>query len=1249
MKKTCVFVLTVLMAASLGTAIGFTAMPANALDHGAADENGWVQNANMDAITINGEGASVITTTTGGVTTYNATALDLTKVNYLTLRSTGDNWLVVSLVDDYSTILSGPNMYEPFGNQDFIKVSAIMQSGIMRLGYGYSTVTPADGVASGMVDTTAGTPADISQYITIEYYIGTGAEGDASYMKINGVQVVGEPGKGETLSVTRDDFTDGKAYLAFQTLSATGRTIYAMAPNEDPDVLESVDFIPMVAGASEYAGFTLNKQIANYPAIDEATGMSVYNITAAKALDNVLVNGEPLSGMTTATLSVVTANKEGTIIQSIGLLPTEGNSFTWEVGDTVTFLEGFTVYDGAGAAVYEVSRDFGFYVSAVNEDGSCTFAAQIGFTGVGADDNFVNLNTTYNLSEGSQEERNVSMITINGDPLTDLGYFNVAIPNTVQILKNEGEWTWNVGDVIVIPYGFTFKDSAGYTYAVDADYTLTCTGQNDAEGPYNFTMTRTEAGEARPVSVTGMMYGNFDPNRNLYGMQIHFSEDVRGDIEANSNIAGEAWFNTFVQVNGRTLAEIAQINIGTADAPIYATVEAIFEGTNYITIWVDARAGVVEAGDNALGNGTVVTILPGIEFPSGYITTEEQSFEWANPSWLPTVVLEQFELGVTDGQELEGGIEGGTKNAYVNIPAQLGTLPTVDDFRIDASAEVKEHIMINGQLMSQMATSGQIFQYNSLNTLQVQLPQASWNVGDRFILMKGMPLYNDVPTSTSPDMRAVAELAHYYIFECTSTDGKVTITVTVTDNYEADEDIDLAFAGVQQFAYDADRDAYGFQLHFSKNIRGDAYNLFADITNEDWIKDYITVNGKSIEELLASTDADGNVIPNAVQVVFSNNDYITIYVSAKLSAEQGGVLDAEGNVLETVRFAVADGFTVPRDNGVITQGVAYKYEYNFWCRDVDLSQVEYDSLAVSRVDNPVSVDADGNIAFKVYFDKPITDAQYNHINAGAEWLSGVDLGYTSATIERLASYGFIRDCLTKIMFNGMTIEELMNTEADPAFRPVNVVMVHYNQNEIQIVFRATSVNTNDGTYGLPTPHAINLGDPNPEWTITFLKGFTVPTLCKLDRDYTFTYDAAEGRFVEVIEEEVVSEIEFEAVAYNGVMIEEGGTLELTGVTELDKNLFSIAFKGGVNPEWTLEGGSLQVGANTVTIVAQTNDGSGKTASFTFTVNVTAAEETPEKESGGCGSSLGAGIGLGAAVLVFTAATVLLIAKKKTNQ
>lgn len=311
--------------------------------------------------------------------------------------------------------------------------------------------------------------------------------------------------------------------------------------------------------------------------------------------------------------------------------------------------------------------------------------------------------------------------------------------------------------------------------------------------------------------------------------------------------------------------------------------------------------------------------------------------------------------------------------------------------------------------------------------------------------------------------------------------------------------------------------------------------------------------------------------------------------------------------------------------------------------------MEYGSLAVSRIDNPVSVDSDGNIAFKIYFDKNITDAQYNHINAGAEWLAGVDLGYTSATIDYLASYGFIRDCLTKIEFNGMTVEELMDTEKDPAFRPVNVIMVHYNANEIQLVFRTNSVNENDGTYGQPTPYAINVGDPDPHWTITIREGFTVPTLCKTDRDYTYTFSKENNRFEEVVEEEVISEIVFEAVAYNGTMIEENGTLTVKGVTALDEDLFTIAFRDGVQPEWTLEGNSLKVGANTVSIVAQTTDGSGKTVSFTFTVNVEAAETTEGGTEDGNVTNAGLIVGLsvgGAVVVIAAAVIVVLVIKKK---
>lgn len=1223
MKKLIMTVVAGLAAASLAASIGITVKSVFALEVGTADENGWVQNANMDPISLNEEGASVIATTAGGVTTYNAAALDVSEDNYITFRSAGENWLGVYLVDDVSSVLAGGNLYSPGPAQ--VKVSAIMQSGSMQLGSGYSE--------SGMIGTDAGTPADISQYTTVKYHIGTSAD-DPSYMEINGTRVVGQAGA--ELTVTQSDFADGKAYLVFQTLGV--RTIYAMAPNEDPAVIESVEFVPMGTGSAANAGFMLNKNIEGIPA-------EGYQITGEKAVENVLVNGKPLAEAG-AILYVLEGEVEGLgSIQSLGLLPAEGNAFSWETGDTVTFLEGFTVYGPAGNALWQAKRDFGFYVDSA-EGGTCTFAAQIGLGWNGNAGNFVNLNLSYNVNcEAPVALDPVPAITLNGEPLNERGYFNLATPGIVQLLSRGGDWTWQEGDVIVLPYGFTFKDSSGFTYALDANYTLTYSGGT-------FTMTRTEEGEARPVSVSGMQLGHYDAAQNRYGMQIHFSEAVRGSIEENANVASEPWLNEFIRVNGMTLAEIAQISVGTdaEGAPIYATVEAIFEGENFFTVWIDGRAGVVEAGNNALGDGTVVTVLPGLQFPAGFVTAEEQSFEWVNPAWRPTVVLQQFALSLENGQEIEGGIEPGTGNAFVNLPAPLSSLTAIPSFPIQDSAEVKEHVMINGQLLSQMASSAPLIQVNTADTLQVQVPQAQWNVGDRVVLLKGMPLYNDIPSS--PNAQKVAELAHYYIFDCTSTDGKVVLTVTVTDSYEADEDIDLAFAGMQQFTYDANRDAYGFDLTFTKNVRGDVYDKFADLTGEDWIRDFITINGRSIEELLSATDAEGNAIPKAVEIFFGDDDYLSIYVSAKVPAAQGGVVNADGSLIETVRVAIADNFELPR-GGKIAMGISYKYEYGSWCRDIDLSEVEYQPLAVSRIDNPVSVDTDGNIAFKIYFDKNITDAEYLHINAGAEWLAGVDLGYTSATIDYLASYGFIRDCLTKIEFNGMTVEELMDTEKDPAFRPVNVIMVHYKTNEIQLVFRTTSVNENDGTLGQPAPYAINIGDPDPHWTITIREGFTVPTLCKTDRDYTYTFNKETNRFEEVIEEEVISEIVFEAVSYDGTMIEENGTLTVKGITELNKDLFTIAFKDGVQPEWTIEGNSLKEGANTVSLVAETTDGSGKTVSFTFTVNVEAAEQPEGGETGDTEQSntgLIVGLSVGGAVVVIAAVViaVLVIKKKKAG-
>lgn len=1216
MRKALLLVFTLLMLASFSFGIVFAAA------QNEFDENGWFQNQNMSALKTNEEGASEFTLG-GSVPTYNRTEIDLTKINYLYFRTTSGDWTAFHLIDDTSIVSGNGATWYPSNNTEgkgHVKVSALLNDGAMQLGNGYATPE------QGIIGTDKGSPSDVDRYMKFAFYIGTGEGDDVSYLEIDGVKIVGQAGT--SLSVKRSDFANGKCYVALQTFSPN-KTIAAMGINEDPARLPEVAFQPTGLGANNSAGFMLNETIADIPA-------EGYQITAEKAINNVTVNGKTLADVQ-AGLFVMTVPFGDSTIQSIGLLPSEGTSFSWKAGDEIVFKNGFVVYGPTGTPLYQISRDYGFSVISVDESGNCNFIPQVGLTWNGNSGNFVNLNLSYEVPcTAAVSDRNITAVTVNGEPLNSVGYFNLATPGIVQILKNEGEWNWKDGDTIKLPKDFTFKDSNGTVYCLDAAYKAVY-----AKGSFSFGKDF-GINDYVPVSVDSMKLGHYDANGNMYGMQVYFSENVRGELEANSDVAGQEWFHSFVKINGKTLAEIKAMNIGTQDAPEYPSVRANFEGENFITLWIDGRAGVIEPGNNRVGDGNIVTILAGIRFPSGYETTEEVSFEFYNDGWKPVVVLEPIEFDVQNDAVLEGGSQGtDTKKAFINIPIKLSGFTDIPAIEIHGSQEVLEHIMFNGQLFSQMAAGTRVIQYNSANVLQIEIPQAAWNEGDKLVFLKGMPFFVDAPTKVG----ASAELARYYILECViDSDGTPRFTVTVTDSYEADEDISLDFAGVQKFLYDADKNEYSFQLHFTKNIRGDEYAKFADITNEEWIKNYITINGKTIDELLAAKDADGNVIANAVRVVFENDKFITFYVSKKIAEKDGGVVDAEGNILDKITLSIEDGIELPR-GGKIAMGSNYKYELEFWCRDVDLSALKFSKVKILSVANPVSVDDDGNIAFKIYFDKNITEGPYLHINAGADWLSGVELGYTPATIDYLASYGFIRDCLTKILYNGKTIKELMETEADPDFRPINVVMVHYDKNELQIVFRATSINDKDGTYGKPGAYAVNIADPNPSWSITFLEGFSVPSMGKTSREYSFAYNAETKKFEEVIKEEVISEVEFVEVYYNGTKIDANGTLVLNGVTELDKNLFTIIFKNGVMPPWTIESGILKEGLNSVTLVASTTDGSGKTATFVFQVNVSAGENggTPN-----VGLIVGLSVG-GVALAGLAVATVLVIKKKKAGK
>ena len=777
MRKALLLVFTLLMLASFSFGIVFAAA------QNEFDENGWFQNQNMSALKTNEEGASEFTLG-GSVPTYNRTEIDLTKINYLYFRTTSGDWTAFHLIDDTSIVSGNGATWYPSNNTEgkgHVKVSALLNDGAMQLGNGYATPE------QGIIGTDKGSPSDVDRYMKFAFYIGTGEGDDVSYLEIDGVKIVGQAGT--SLSVKRSDFANGKCYVALQTFSPN-KTIAAMGINEDPARLPEVAFQPTGLGANNSAGFMLNETIADIPA-------EGYQITAEKAINNVTVNGKTLADVQ-AGLFVMTVPFGDSTIQSIGLLPSEGTSFSWKAGDEIVFKNGFVVYGPTGTPLYQISRDYGFSVISVDESGNCNFIPQVGLTWNGNSGNFVNLNLSYEVPcTAAVSDRNITAVTVNGEPLNSVGYFNLATPGIVQILKNEGEWNWKDGDTIKLPKDFTFKDSNGTVYCLDAAYKAVY-----AKGSFSFGKDF-GINDYVPVSVDSMKLGHYDANGNMYGMQVYFSENVRGELEANSDVAGQEWFHSFVKINGKTLAEIKAMNIGTQDAPEYPSVRANFEGENFITLWIDGRAGVIEPGNNRVGDGNIVTILAGIRFPSGYETTEEVSFEFYNDGWKPVVVLEPIEFDVQNDAVLEGGSQGtDTKKAFINIPIKLSGFTDIPAIEIHGSQEVLEHIMFNGQLFSQMAAGTRVIQYNSANVLQIEIPQAAWNEGDKLVFLKGMPFFVDAPTKVG----ASAELARYYILECVI-DSDGTPRFMLSDEVFKDIAIDGLFLDLTEYA---ERDQFDF-------------------------------------------------------------------------------------------------------------------------------------------------------------------------------------------------------------------------------------------------------------------------------------------------------------------------------------------------------------------------------------------------------------------------------------------------------
>ena len=149
MRKLALCVLIALMAMSVVASVAFAAPAADGFD-----ENGWYQNANMETLATNDEGASVIKLA-GSVPTYNRTEFDLTKVNFVYLKTTAGNWSALHLIDDSTIVTEVAEDWYPAGSKGgHVKLSALIQDGSMQLGNGYAT--------SGVIGTDAGAPSGIN-------------------------------------------------------------------------------------------------------------------------------------------------------------------------------------------------------------------------------------------------------------------------------------------------------------------------------------------------------------------------------------------------------------------------------------------------------------------------------------------------------------------------------------------------------------------------------------------------------------------------------------------------------------------------------------------------------------------------------------------------------------------------------------------------------------------------------------------------------------------------------------------------------------------------------------------------------------------------------------------------------------------------------------------------------------------------------------------------------------------------------
>lgn len=246
------------------------------------------------------------------------------------------------------------------------------------------------------------------------------------------------------------------------------------------------------------------------------------------------------------------------------------------------------------------------------------------------------------------------------------------------------------------------------------------------------------------------------------------------------------------------------------------------------------------------------------------------------------------------------------------------------------------------------------------------------------------------------------------------------------------------------FLYMEAVDAYAVQIHFKHDA---AFAGVENVQNAEFLQKNFKINGKTIGEINQNAkDADGKTIQTPIiahllpptGVAGEGKVVLHLFINAKIAQEYGGIKPS-GNTIEVLKDALLPSLKkVDRD---------YKFEYDGgWGEVKDTSDIVWEEVKLIRVSKPIT-GAENNVGFTLTFDKAITNNELLHINADVSWLLAVSaqdtppFRYSAEELNILTAYGILKSLKNNVLFNGLSIKEMMEKETVLAYRHVTV-MVH---------------------------------------------------------------------------------------------------------------------------------------------------------------------------------------------------------------